>query len=101
MNIFNKAEDISEEKLNTRRILLYLAITFILTYGIEIFIIMPMVGSTDINKAYLAQALIATMMFLPSVGALITRLVTGEKLVGKGAMLSLKLKGNLKYYAIA
>lgn len=101
MNIFNKAEDISEEKLNTRRILLYLAITFILTYEIEIFIIKPMVGSTDINKAYLAQALIATMMFLPSVGALITRLVTGEKLVGKGVMLSLKLKGNLKYYAIA
>ncbi|MDD6492513.1 MAG: type II CAAX endopeptidase family protein [Firmicutes bacterium] len=101
MNIFNQAEDISEKKLNTRRIFIFLLITFVLTYGIEIFVIMPMVGSSDINKAYLAQALVAAVMFLPAVSTLITRLLTGEKLIASDAMLSLKLKGNLKYYAIA
>ena len=48
-----------EKKLNDRRIILYLAFTFILTFAVEIFVIMPMAGDTDINKAYMAQLLVA------------------------------------------
>lgn len=91
----------SEHKLNSKRIIIYLVITFLVTYGVEIFLIMPMVGSTDINKAYMAQMLVAGVMFIPALGALITRLVTGEKLMRSNLMLSLNLKGNLKYYGLA
>lgn len=101
MNFIIRAGDISEQKLNLKRIIIYLVLTFVLTYGVEIFLIMPMVGSTDINRAYMAQILVAGVMFIPAFSALITRLVTGEKLVGNSLMLSLGLKGNLKYYGLA
>lgn len=91
----------SEHKLNSKRIIIYLLFTFLITYAVEIFLIMPMVGSTDINKAYMAQMLVAGVMFIPALGALITRLVTGEKLMRSNLMLSLNLKGNLKYYGLA
>lgn len=101
MNLTKVTGDASEEKLNLRRIMIYLVITFLLTYGVEIFLIMPMAGSTDINKAYMAQMLVAGVMFIPAVSALITRLSTGEKLERGNLMLSPNLKGNLKYYGLA
>lgn len=90
-----------EQKYNTRQIIIYLLITFGLTYSVEIFVIRPMVGSTNIIQAYLAQMLVAAVMFLPAIGALITRLVTKEKFSKDNLMLSLHLKGNLKYYGLA
>ncbi len=101
MNFIKKTGDVSEQKLNLKRIIIYLVITFALTYGIEIFLIMPMVGSTDINKAYMAQVFMAGIMFIPTLGALVTRLATGEKLAGNSLMLAPNLKGNLKYYGLA
>lgn len=97
----DSVKDLSEKKLNLKRIIIFLAVTFLLTYGIEIFLIMPMAGSTDINKAYTAQMLTAGVMFIPALGALIARLVTGEKFIGSNLMLSPNLKGNLKYYGLA
>lgn len=91
----------AERKLPLKRITIYLAVTFVFTYGVELLVIMPMAGSVDINKAYLAQILVAGVMFIPALGALITRLVTGEKLKWRNLMLSLHLKGNLKYYGLA
>lgn len=101
MDLTKVTGDVSEEKLNLKRIMIYLVITFLLTYGVEIFLIMPMVGSTDINKAYMAQMFVAGVMFIPAVSSLITRLFTGEKLERGNLMLSLNLKGNLKYYGLA
>lgn len=90
-----------EKKLNDRRIILYLAFTFILTFAVEIFVIMPMAGDTDINKAYMAQLLVAGVMFVPALGVLFTRLITKEGFQIRDLMLNLKLKGNMKYYALA
>lgn len=90
-----------EQNHNTKRIFIYLLITFGLTYSVEIFLIRPMVGSADIGQAYLAQIMMAAVMFLPAVGALITRLVTKEKFSKDNLMISLRLKGNLKYYGLA
>ena len=87
--------------LNTRRILIYLLVTFVLTYGIEIFLIMPLAGSADLMQASLAQLFKAGVMFIPAMGAFITRLVTKEKFTKDNLMLSLHLKGNLKYYGLA
>lgn len=90
-----------EQKYNTKQIIIYLLITFGLTYSIEIFLIRPMVGSTDIAQAYFAQIMVAAVMFLPAVGALVTRLATKEKFTKENLMISLRLKENLKYYGLA
>ena len=90
-----------ERAINTKRIVIYLLITFIVTYCIEIFIIMPFIGSTDINKAILAQMLIPGIMFMPAVGAIATRFLTKEKFARSNIMVMPNIKGNLKYYGIA
>lgn len=86
---------------NKKRIAIFLIVTFALTYSVEIFLIMPMVGSVDINQAMLAQLMVAGVMFLPAVGALITRFWTKEKMTRENTYLALHLKGKLKYYALA
>lgn len=88
-----------EKKANIRQIVIYLLITFIFTYAVEIFVIMPMAGSTDVTAAYTAQALISSVMFIPATGALLTILFTKDRLTGN-LRISLNLRGNLKYYAL-
>lgn len=90
-----------EKKLNLRQIVIYLALTFLLTYSTEIFGIMPMVGSADPEQALAAQQMISSVMFLPAIGALLTRLLTKERLTAKSLMLTVELKKDLKYYGIA
>lgn len=62
----------------SKRIICYLAITFLLTYGVEIGIIYPCLTSNDLNLALLGQLLTAGVMFLPALGVLLTRLLTKE-----------------------
>ena len=90
-----------ERNLDNKRIVLYLLITFGLTYALEIFGIMPRVASTDINQAMLAQSLTAGVMFIPAIGALLTRMITKERFTPKNLYVALNLKGNVKYYALA
>ena len=89
-----------EKKFNLRQIGIYLAVTFLMTWGTEIFGIMPMMGSDDAQQAYAAQQMISSVMFIPALGALITRLLTKERLTAKNLKLKLKLKGNLQYYGL-
>ncbi len=89
-----------EKKFNLRQIGIYLAVTFLMTWGTEIFGIMPMMGSDDAQQAYAAQQMISSVMFIPALGALITRLLTKERLTGKNLMLMVNLKGNLQYYGL-
>ncbi|MDE7330638.1 MAG: CPBP family intramembrane metalloprotease [Lachnospiraceae bacterium] len=93
--------DTESKKEAIRGIIIYLAITFILTYGVEIFLILPLAGSINIKLAYAAQMLITGVMFIPATGALITRLFMKEKLTKENLMFSLNLRGNLKYYGMA
>lgn len=90
-----------EKKQNLKQIGIYLLITFLLTYGTEIFGIMPMVGSTDADQAMAAQQMISSVMFIPALGALLTRLLTRERLTAKSLMLTIELKRDLKYYGLA
>lgn len=90
-----------EKKFNLKQIGIYLAVTFLMTWGTEIFGIMPMLGSSDTQQAYAAQQMISSVMFIPALGALIARLLTKERLTGKNLMLMVNLKGNLQYYGIA
>lgn len=89
-----------EGKANRKRIIVFLAITFVITYVVEIFMIAPLNGSTDINEAMLAQSLVASVMFIPTFGVILTRLITKEGFNGRSLYFSINLKANLKYYGI-
>lgn len=90
----------NDKKLNRKQILIFLAITFVITYGIEIFMIAPMKGSIDINEAIMAQSLISAVMFAPALGVVLTRLITKEGFAGRDLYFSIDIKKNLKYYGI-
>lgn len=96
----HKRETEMEEKDNLKRILIFLGVTFVLTYFVEIAMIAPMIGDPDINKAMAAQSLITGVMFIPALSVFITRLLTREGFRGEDMYFNLKLKGNLKYYGL-
>ena len=87
--------------LETRRIWLFLLITFAMTYAWTIGLIWPRVLGRDAasfttEETLINTALTAVLMFFPAIGVLITRLVTREGF--KNVMFRLNLKGNVRYY---
>lgn len=83
------------------RALLYVGITFLLTYCYCFLILKPIVNGESLSgvPSLKAQLLTAAVMFFPAIGVLLTRLITKE---GFGdSWLKLHLKGNLKYYLLA
>ncbi len=66
------------DTLTDRRILLYLAITFGITYLAEFGILWPMARSASSLQQGLFTLVEACMMFVPSLGVLLTRLFTKE-----------------------
>ena len=93
-------EEATEIKREKWRIPLFLVLTFGITYFLEIFVIMPNLTSTDPEVAMAAQSMIASVMFIPALSALLTRVFTGERMTGRNMYLLLNLKGNLKYYGL-
>ena len=89
------------KNLTVKRIVLYLVITFVLTYALEIFVIAPFVGSADINEALIAQNLTACAMFMPALAVVLTRLLTKEGFHLEELYLAVNIKKNLKYFALA
>ena len=92
-----------ENKLETRRIWLFLLITFAMTYAWTIALIWPRTLGRDAasfttEETLINTALTAMLMFFPAIGVLITRLVTREGF--KNAMLRFNLKGNVRYYLL-
>ena len=92
-----------EIKLETRRIWLFLLITFAMTYAWTIALIWPRTlgrdaASLTAEDTLINTALTAVLMFFPAIGVLISRLVTREGF--KNAMLRFNLKGNVRYYLI-
>lgn len=89
-----------EKKLNRKRIIIYLVLTFVLTYAAEILIIAPLWGSTDMTEALLAQNLTATVMMIPALSVVITRLATKEGFHISGLYLACSIKKNWKYFLL-
>ncbi len=90
----------NDPKLETKRIIYYLVIAFVLTYAIEIGIIAPWITGTDASKKAVAQSLIAGVMFMPTVAVLLTRIITKEGF--RNSLLVLPaLKSNLRFYLLA
>lgn len=88
-----------------KRIIIYLAVTFAITYALEIFIVVPLATGTAMGGALATppiavQLIIGSMMFVPAIGVLITRLVTKEGF--KNAMIKpVDFRHTFKYYLIA
>ncbi len=88
-------------KLETKRILIYLGITFLMTYGYCFGILYPLVNGENSGPeaALLAIVLVAAVMFFPAIGVLLTRLITKEGF--QNAWLRPRFKGNIKTYLLA
>ncbi len=91
----------TNKKLETKRILIYIGITFLLTYGFSFGVIYPLNNNADLRSeaAILIQLLVAVIMFFPAIGVLLTRLITKEGF--KNAWLKPNFKGNIKTYLLA
>lgn len=92
------------KKIELRRIIIFLAFTFVFTYAWTIFLIWPRVLGKDAaalthEETAVNALLTAAMMFFPAVGVLLTRLVSREGF--KNSMLRLNLRGNVRYYLVA
>lgn len=69
-----------DKKQDLKRILIFLAITFTLTWGYCFLILYPVVNGESLNgvPSVAAQLLTAVCMFFPAIGVLLTRLITKE-----------------------
>lgn len=67
-------------KLETKRIIIYLAITFVMTYAYCFGVVYPVNKSANVRTELsgITGILIAAVMFFPSIGVLLTRLITKE-----------------------
>lgn len=89
------------KKQDLTRVLVYIVIAFALTWLYAIFLVYPIANGEALNgvPALATQFVVAASMFFPSIGVLLTRLVTREGF--KNAWLKLNLKGNIKTYLLA
>lgn len=64
--------------LTTKRILIFLGITFVTTYLAEILVMPPLYLSTDMTDQVMATMLTAMVMFFPALSVFLTRIITKE-----------------------
>lgn len=70
---------IAEKRQDTKRLILFLVITFAITYLYEFLVIWPAsAGAEDSSAALKVQLLVSLAMYMPAIGVLLTRLLTKE-----------------------
>ena len=90
----------TNKKLETKRILIYLGITFAITYGYCFGVIYPLANTDNVSQGNTFMTLlISVVMFFPAIGVLLTRVITKEGF--KNAWIHPHLKGNIKTYLLA
>ena len=102
----NKNQEINNgpetsKKQETKRIVIFLGITFFITYAYCFGIIYPLMNTDNVRLGIdsLTTLLIAAAMFFPAIGVLLTRLITKEGF--KNAWIRPHFKGNIKTYLLA
>ena len=87
--------------IESKRILIYLGITFAITWLYCLCVVYPAMGGESLSgvPAIILQLLVAVCMFFPAIGVLITRLVTKEGFVN--SWIAPNIKGKLKIYLLA
>ena len=88
------------EKQDLKRILIYILVTFGLTWAYCLLVVYPLANGESLSgvPALATQLLVAAAMFFPAIGVLLTRLITKEGF--RNAWLKPNLKGNIKYYLL-
>ena len=89
------------QNVETKRILIYIGSTFLLTWIYCLAVIYPMMRGETLSgvPAVMTQFLVAAAMFFPAIGVLITRLVTKEGF--KNVWIRPNIKGNIRTYLLA
>ncbi len=89
------------KRQDLKRVLIYLGITFGLTWGYCFLILYPVINKESLSgvPSIAAQLMTAACMFFPAIGVLLTRLVTKEGF--RDAWLRPHIKGNIKTYLLA
>lgn len=85
----------------TKRIILFLGITFVVTYLYEFLVLYPLVLSDSATMQTLAQALLGLVMIFPALGVLVTRLITREGFKGNSFLLPKTGKRSVKWFLFA
>ena len=89
------------KKQDLMRVIVYVVITFALTWLYAIFLIYPIANGEALNgvPTIATQLVVAAAMFCPAIGVVLTRLVTREGF--KNPWLKPHIKGNVKTYLLA
>lgn len=89
------------KKQDLKRVIIYIVITYALTWLYSIVLIYPIANGEALNgiPSLATQLVVAAAMFCPAIGVLLTRLVTKEGF--KNAWLRPHIKGNVKTYLLA
>lgn len=89
------------KKQDLKRALIYIIITFALTWAYCLLIVYPIANGETLSgiPSLATQLTVAAAMFFPTVGVLLTRLVTREGI--QNAWLKPHMKGNIKTYLLA
>ena len=89
------------KKRDVKRVLIYVSVTFLMTWGYCLLVLYPVVNGEALNgvPSLTAQLMTAVCMFFPTIGVLITRLITKEGF--RDSWLKLNLKKNVKTYLLA
>ncbi len=75
---------VTDKKVETKRLLIFLALCFGVPWVMEIFGVIPMYRSGDVEIVKDAAEMISQIMLAPALAALVTRLFTREGLVKAG-----------------
>lgn len=75
---------VTDKKVETKRLVIFLALCFGVTWVTELFGVIPMYRSGDIDNVKEAADLISQIMLAPALSALVARLFTREGLVKSG-----------------
>ena len=89
------------KKQDLKRALIYIVITFLLTWAYCLLIVYPIANGEALTgvPALATQLTVAAAMFCPAIGVLLTRLVTKEGF--QNVWLRPHIKGNVKHYLLA
>ena len=84
-----------------KRILIYLLITFSLTWAYCLVVVYPVAKGESLSgvPSLITQLAVVVVMFFPSIGVFLTRLVTREGF--QNSWLKPNLKKNIRYYLLA
>lgn len=84
-----------------KRVLIYLLITFALTWAYCLVVVYPVANGESLSgvPSLITQLSVVVVMFFPSIGVFLTRLVTREGF--QNSWLRPNLKKNIRYYLLA